>query len=197
MLQNLAKKVKEVQMRKKSGKIVVFVFILAIFLAQGFAEQVFQVAVVDSQRTIQNSIEGKKAIVTLQEKEQKINNQLAEMDKKILDMDNKLKTQRLVMTFEAQEQLSFDLDNLRTERKRFAEDSLKEWQRLQFQLFNKVREEVNPIIEKVAQEKGFSLVLDTASNSVVYFSLSVDITDEVIKRYDASKGTKDSKPFSL
>lgn len=184
-------------MRRKSGKIVVFVFILAIFLAQGFAEQVFQVAVVDSQKTLQNSIEGKKAIAMLQEREKRINDKLAEMDKQILDMDNKLKTQRLVMTFEAQEQLSFDLDNLRTDRKRFAEDSLKEWQRLQFQLFNKVREEVNPIIEKVAKEKGFSLVLDKTSNSVVYFSLSVDITDEVIKRYDATKVTKGNKPFSL
>ncbi len=184
-------------MRKKSGKIVVFIFILTALAAQGVAEQAFQVAVVDSQKTLQNSKEGKKAIATLQEREQKINDHLAEMDKKILDMDNKLKTQRLVMTFEAQEQLSFDLDNLRTERKRFAEDSFKEWQRLQFQLFNKVREEVNPIIEKVAKEKGFSLVLDTASNSVVYFSLSVDITDDVINRYDASKLTKEGKPFSL
>ena len=184
-------------MRRKSGKIVMFVFILTALVAQGVAEQVFQVAVVDSQKTLQNSKEGKKAIATLQAKEQKINDQLAEIDKKILDMDTKLKTQRLVMTFEAQEHLSFDLDNLKTERKRVAEDSLKEWQRLQFQLFNKVREEVNPIIENVAKEKGFSLVLDTASNSVVYFSLSVDITDEVIKRYDASKVTKDGKPFSL
>jgi len=184
-------------MRRKSGKIALFIFILTIFVAQGFAEQVFQVAVVDSQKTLQNSLEGKKAIAILQEREQKINNQLAEMDKKILDMDNKLKTQRLVMTFEAQEQLSFDLDNMKTERKRVAEDSFKEWQRLQFQLFNKVREKVNPIIENVAKEKGFSLVLDTASNAIVYFSLSVDITDEVIKRYDASKVTKDGRPFSL
>jgi Skp family chaperone for outer membrane proteins len=119
------------------------------------------------------------------------------MDKKIQDMDTKLQTQRLVMTFEAQEQLSFNLDNLRTERKRFAEDSLKDWQRLKFQLYNKIREEVNPIIEDVAKEKEFSLVLDLSSNSVVYFDLSVDITAEVIKRYDASKGKIINEEFSL
>ena len=74
-------------MRRKSGKIVMFVFILTALVAQGVAEQVFQVAVVDSQKTLQNSKEGKKAIATLQAKEQKINDQLAEIDKKILDMD--------------------------------------------------------------------------------------------------------------
>jgi Skp family chaperone for outer membrane proteins len=184
-------------MRKKPGNIILFIFVLTIFVSQGAAQQLFKAAVVDSQKTLQNSNEGKKAIALLREKEQKINSELANLDKKIQDLDTKLKTQRLVMTFEAQEQLSFDLDNLRTRRKRAAEDSLKEWQRLQFKLFAKIREEVNPIIENVAKEKGFSLVLDLASNSVLYFSLSVDITDEVIKRYDALKITEDNKPFSF
>jgi len=184
-------------MRKKSGNTILFIFVLTVFISQGTAQQLFKAAVVDSQKTLQNSKEGQKAIALLQEKEQKINSELANLDKKIQDLDTKLKTQRLVMTFEAQEQLSFDLDNLRTKRKRVAEDSLKEWQRLQFKLFDKIREEVNPIIENVDKEKGFSLVLDLASNSVVYFSLSVDITDEVIKRYDASKIMEDNKPFSF
>jgi len=184
-------------MRKKSRNIIFLIFVLAVFVSQGPAQQLFKVAVVDSQKTLQNSKEGQKAIALLQEKEQKINSELANLDKKIQDLDTKLKTQRLVMTFEAQEQLSFDLDNLRTKRKRIAEDSLKEWQRLQFKLFDKIREEVNPIIENVAKEKGFSLVLDLSSNSVAYFSLSVDITDEVIKKYDASKITEDNKPFSF
>lgn len=184
-------------MRRKSGYLILFIFILTLIVSQGFAEQLFKAAVVDSQRTLQNSKEGKKAILLLKEREQKINSKLEDMDKKIQDLDTKLKTQRLVMTFEAQEQLSFDLDNLRTKRKRFAEDSLKEWQRLQFQLFNRIREEVNPIIKNVAEEKGFSLVLDLASDSVVYFSLSVDITNEVIKRYNATKNSQDNKQFSL
>jgi len=187
----------ELNMRRKSGNIIVFIFILTVLVSQGSAEQLFKVAVIYSEKTLLNSQEGKKVISILQEKEQKINSQLADMDKKIQDMDTKLQTQRLVMTFEAQEQLSFDLDNLRTERKRFAEDSLKEWQRLRFQLYNKIREEVNPIIEDVAKDKKFSLVLDLSSNSVIYFDLSLDITAEVIKRYDDSKGTMNNKQFSL
>lgn len=166
-------------------------------MMQGFAEQALTVAVIDSQKTFQNSIEGRKAITLLQEREQKINFNLAEIDKKIQDLDTKLNTQRLVMTFEAQEQLAFDLDKLRTERKRVSEDSLKDWQRLQFRLFNKIRDEVNPIIEKVANEKGYSLVLDLSANSVAYFSMSIDITDEVIKRYDALKSGEKDRPFTL
>lgn len=182
-------------MRGKSWNVILFVFTLMISVTQGFAEQALAVAVIDSQKTFQNSIEGQKAISLLQEREQQINFNLAQIDKKIQDLDTKLNTQKLVMTFDAQEQIAFDLDKLRTERKRVSEDSLKDWQRLQFQLFNKIREEINPIIENVAKEKGYSLVLDLSSNSVAYFSLSVDITDEVIKRYDAIKANKNNKPF--
>jgi outer membrane protein len=184
-------------MRKKFWDVILFVFTLMIFAAQGFAEQALTVAVIDSQKTFQNSIEGRKAISLLQEREQQINFNLAQIDKKIQDLDTKLNTQKLVMTFEAQEQLAFDLDKLRTERKRVSEDSLKDWQRLQFQLFNKIREEVNPIIEDVAKEKGYSLVLDLSSNSVAYFSLAIDITDEVVKRYDAAKSINKDKSFNL
>ena len=184
-------------MRRKPGNIVLFIFILMIFVSQCFAEQVFKAAVVNSQKALQNSMEGKKAIKLLQEKEQNINNKLANIDKRIQDMDTKLKTQRLTLTFETQEKLSFDLDNLRTERKRIAEDSVKEWQRLQLRLYTKIREEVSPIIENIAKEKGYSLVFDLSSNAVAYFSLSVDITDEVIKRYDASKVTKNNNPFNF
>ena len=74
-------------MRKKSGYIVLFIFILMALVSQSFAEQLFIVAVVNSEKTLLNSQEGKKAVAILQEKEQKINSKLADMDKKIQDMD--------------------------------------------------------------------------------------------------------------
>jgi outer membrane protein len=52
-----------------------------------------------------------------------------------------------------------------------------------------MREEVLPIIETVAKERGFKLVLDLSISGVAYFDNTLDITDEVIKRYDASKGS--------
>ena len=80
-----------------------------------------------------------------------------------------------------------DLDQLQTRRKRVEEDSLKDYQRLEFQLINRFKQEVLPIIETVAKEKGFSLVLDLSITGVAYFDQTIDITEEVVKRYNASK----------
>jgi Skp family chaperone for outer membrane proteins len=43
------------------------------------------------------------------------------------------------------------------------------------------------IIENLAKERGLELVLDVQASGVVTFSPTVDITDEVIRRYDQSK----------
>jgi len=40
------------------------------------------------------------------------------------------------------------------------------------------------------KEKGFSLVLEKASGGVFYFDQTLDITEEVINRYDELKKTK-------
>lgn len=178
--------------RKKLVWVALILLICIPFSFQAFAQQSSKVAIIDSQKTLQNSGEGKKAIAQLQDKEQKIKSELGAMDKDIQDKEIKLRTQTLVMTAEAREQMALDLDNLRTKRKRTEEDSLKEWQRLQFTLFDKIRKELQPIVANIAKEREFSLVLDSAvaQEIVVYFHPAIDITDEVVKRYDAFRITK-------
>jgi Skp family chaperone for outer membrane proteins len=47
-----------------------------------------------------------------------------------------------------------------------------------------------PIIEAPAKEKGSELVLDMVESGVVYCFPAVDMTDEVIKRYNTVKVVK-------
>lgn len=177
-------------MRRRVGRTILFGFILLVFISTGFAQQTFKVAVINSIKTLQNSEEGKKAIAQLEDKEQKIKDNMANIEKEILGLETKLKSQRLLMTFEAQEQLKLDLDNLRTRYKRVEEDGVKEFERLKFRLFGKIIDELRPIIHTVAKEKKFSLVLDVASECVMYFDASTDITNEVIERYNSSKALR-------
>jgi len=180
-------------MNKKIRNIFIFILFLVVFAFQGFAQKTSAVAVVNPEKVFQNSNEGKKALSQLQEKRQKIKNEISGLDNQILSLETKLKTQRLTLTYEASQQLTIDLDSLKTKRKRFEEDSAKEFQQLEFSLYSKFRNEVLPIIDSLAKEKEFSLVLDLSSGAVVYFDTTFNITDEVIRRYDASKTNKSSR----
>jgi len=168
-------------------KILLFIFLFTVFVFQGFAQQPYKVAVINAQKTLEDSAEGKKAFAQLRERNDKIKRELERIDGEIQTLETRYNTQRLTMSDEALMQLSSDLDRKRTERKRYEEDSARDFQRLQFNLTQKIRNEVVPIIHQVAKERGYDIVLDAIGSGVVYWNPVIDITEEVIKRYDASK----------
>lgn len=151
------------------------------------AQQTIKIGLINSQGILEKSAEGKKAIAQLEEKNRKTQQDLAKLDDQIRQLESRLSTQQLTMTQEAILSLSVDLDRKRTERQRMAEDAQKDMQELTQRLYMRIQSEVMPIINKLGQEKGLDLILDLRESGVLYFSPAVDLTQEVIKRYDASK----------
>ncbi|MEW5900675.1 MAG: OmpH family outer membrane protein [Acidobacteriota bacterium] len=179
-------------MPKRDAKIVLFMsVVLAALRFQGEAQQAPRMAAIDLQKTFEQSAEGKNVVSQLRQKEQAILGELDKFDKQILSLETKLKTQKLTLTEEAQQKLAFDLDAARIQRKRVEEDSTKDFQRLQFSLVSRLRNDVMSVVQSFAKENQISLVLDlSAPGSVLYCEPTLDITSEMIKRYDASKLNK-------
>lgn len=143
------------------------------------------------QGTFEQSAEGKNVLSQLSQKEQAIIGELDKYDKQILSLETKLKTQQLTSTEEAQQKLAFDLETARVQIKRVEEDSTKEFQRLQFTLVSRLSNEVLTVIQGYVKEQQISLVFDlSAPGGVVYCEPGLDITGEIIRRYDASKTPK-------
>lgn len=173
-------------MRKQSHIILMGIF-LAGFVSVGYAQGTFEIGVIDSSKVMQTSTEGKKAIFTLKQKEQQYNDALTNIDNQAKELELKLSAQKLVLSQEAQQQILYDLEQLKTKKERAEEDYTKEYRKLEFSLVTKIRNEVFPIIETVAKEKNFRLVLDLSVTGAAYVDPSIDITDEVIERYDRAK----------
>lgn len=167
--------------------ILVLVFMLAVFGLNAYSEQAVAIGVIDPVKMMESSSEGQKVISELKAKEQAIINTLNQIDLDVESIENKLRAQRLTLTQEAQQNMALDIERLRTKRKRVEEDSYNDYKRLEFTLNNQLRKEVLPILETVAKERGFKLVLDLSLSGVAYFDNTIDITEEVAKRYDASK----------
>lgn len=168
---------------------MVLLLFAAALVSSSFAQQTGKIGVINSQEVLEKSSEGKKVIARLQERDKKNQSDLTKIDDEIRQLETKLNTQRLTLTDEALIQLNSDLDKKRTDRKRLSEDALRDLQELQFRLFNKVQAELMPIIEQMGKEKGLDLIFDLAKSGAVYFNPAVDITEEVIKKYDASKAS--------
>lgn len=174
-------------MHKRLTTAFLLVTMIGAFALLAQAQQTLKVGIINSQEILERSIEGKKAIAQLEEKNRKTQQDLSKLDDQIRQLETKLNTQGLTMTQEAVISLSADLDRKRTERQRMAEDATKDMQELQQRLYLKIQSEVMPIINKLGQEKGLDLILDLRASGILYFNPAIDLTEEVIKRYDATK----------
>ena len=175
---------------RSSNYILFLILFTAVLVVTSYAQQPPRIGVINSQRVLENSAEGKRVIGQLQDKDKKVQDELAKIDEDIRKLESKLNTQRLTLSEQSLLDLRSDIERKRTDRKRRAEDSLRELQELQLRLFNKVKGELLPIIEQLGKEKGFDIIFDLANSGALYFSPGIDITDDVIKRYDASKAAK-------
>ncbi len=177
-------------MKRSSGQMIFALLVLAVLGSLSFSQQERKIGIVNPQEVLEKSIEGKNIIFRLEEKNKSDQDRLTRLDNELREKEKKLETQRLTLTEEAMMNLSADIDRLRTDRKRFAEDSFREFTELRNRVFTRLQNELLPIIDQIGKEKNLEIIFDLTKSGAIYVDPSVDITAEVIRRYDASKATK-------
>ena len=164
--------------------IFISILVMGILVSSGAAQPTLDVAVVDLLKAFETSAAGQQVVDQLKNKEQEIRNEIIDIVNETQKLQTTYNTQKLTLTMDEQQRLLADIERLRTKRSRVEEDRTKEFRDLQMRLFGKLRNEIMPVVDNIAREKGFSLVMDVSSSGVVYFNPTIDITEEVIKRYD-------------
>jgi Skp family chaperone for outer membrane proteins len=180
-------------MIKSRLKALLLLTLFASAVTVSMAQQAPKIGVINSQDVLERSAEGKRVIARLQERDKQNQASLNKLDEDIRQLETKINTQRLTLSEEALYNMNADLTKKQTDRKRLAEDAVRDFQDLQVKLFNKVQSELIPIIEALGKEKGIDLILDLAKSGAVYFNPAIDMTEDVIKRYDASKTAPPAK----
>jgi len=164
--------------------------LLSVGVLAGTSYAQGKTGIIDSQLVLERSAEGKKVIARLQEAEKKNSGAVAALDDQIRQIQTKLNTQRLTLSDEAAIQLQADLERKTTERKRVAEDAVASMQELSQRLFMKLQSELMPIVQALGKEKGLDIIFDVQKSGAIYWNPAIDVTEEIIKRYDASKATE-------
>jgi len=175
-------------MKKTTISIALIALLTAVAASQSFAQA--KIGVLNSQDVLEKSGEGKKVIARLQEKDKQNQATVAKLDDEIRTIQTKLNTQRITLTEDAVMQLTADLEKKNIDRKRMAEDAYSGMQELTQRLFKRVQDELIPIVETLGKERGLDIIFDLAKSGAVYWNPAIDITVEVIKRYDTSKAGK-------
>ena len=153
-----------------------------------------KMGMINSQEVLEKSVEGKKAIAQLQAADKKYSDDISRLDDQIRQLQNRLTTQRLTLTAEAAAGIQADIAKKQTERQRAIEDASRAMQGLQGTMLTKIQAELMPIIEQVRKDKGLDLIFDLTKSGTVYYSPALDLTAEVVRRYDALKAAPAAPP---
>jgi outer membrane protein len=148
-----------------------------------------KIAYVSVQAIASNSVEGKAATAKLGEYQKKKAAELGEKNKALQAAQTKLQQGGSVLNDQARGQLEKEIEKMNREIQFFQQDAQSEGQEMQNQLMQEFQEKLNPILEQVATEKGLQMIFDGTNSGAVWAHTGLDLTAEVIRRFDAASKT--------
>jgi len=146
-----------------------------------------KMAFIDIQRIIAESKEGQSASNKVKALNDRKVAELNERNKTLQSDQQKLQSGAGVLSDSAREDLQRKIERQNTDIERATQDAQKELQDLQQQLQLDFQRKLNPILAEVAQERGLHLVFSAGDAGLAWAHAGLDITPDVIKRFDAKK----------
>ena len=151
------------------------------------AEQ--KIAYVDLQKALNSCEAGQKAKEYFEGKVKDIQTVLQTREEELKRLREEIDAQVLVLTEDAlmEKQREYEV-NLR-EFKRLYKDSQEDLQHKDLELTKKILIEMQNIIADIGKELGCTLILEKSESSILYAidDPSIDLTDELIRRYNKGK----------
>ncbi len=154
-----------------------------------------KIAFIDIQRIANESREGQASTKRVQDLEQKKLADLNDKNKALTAAQQKQQAGGL-LSDAARAQLQKEIDRMQVEIQRAQQDAQSEVDDLRNSLQNDFRNKLMPIINQVATERQLHYIL-SADAGIVWADTGLDLTAEVIKRFDSAPATPPKPPASV
>lgn len=146
-----------------------------------------QIAIVDVQRVINESIIGKAARSNLEQQINKAKLRVASLkndfDKQAADLEK----QSSILSSSAMEQRREALGKKQVDMQRSYQDIQEELARANDKEIGKVLEQITEIVKDLSKDRGYLFVFEKDKQSVVFASSRIDITPQIIEALDKKK----------
>lgn len=150
-------------------------------------------AFIDIQAIASSSAEGKAATAKLDDLRKKKNGELVAKNASLKSMQDKLNAGGTVLNDQARAQLEKDIEKTTRDLQFAQQDAQTEVTDLTNELQGIFQEKLNPIIEQVRIDKGLQVIFSVRDAGIVAVEPGLDLSAEVIKRFDAAAKTAPKK----
>jgi len=198
----------------RATRVAVLILVAGLLLApQGGAAQRFEnvpeakpadqtapvagikIGVINFQLAMANTQEGKKASDDLRGQFGPRQAEMEKVQRELNDLQNQLRTQGNTLSEEARAQLVRQGEQRRKLAQRLDQDMRDDIQDAQEELVTRLGTKLKSVIDQYGADKGFSLILDySQSNTVVFATRTVDITEDIVRLYDQAYPVQAAAP---
>jgi outer membrane protein len=146
-----------------------------------------KIAYVDIQKAVNESNAGKDAKKLITKDVDKFQGQIADKQKVLQTMKESLEKQAPMLNPDARATREKDYQNKLREFQRWGEDAQNEINQKRMEMERNISIGLQKVIQKVGADEGYTLILEKNESIVLFVSKALDITDRVLKAYDAQK----------
>jgi outer membrane protein len=146
-----------------------------------------KVGIINIQRAIVLTNEGKRDLDALEKKFAPKQTELQSLQKEIASLQDQLKTQSDKLNDDARAKMVKDIESKQKTFQRNAEDAQNDFQSQQGELVNRIGQKLMEVLDKYAKEHGFSMIVDvsTQASPVLWAAANTDVTQEIATAYNA------------
>ncbi|MFW6115279.1 MAG: OmpH family outer membrane protein [Thermodesulfobacteriota bacterium] len=169
---------------------VLFATTIALFLSLNspvMGQEPPKIGVIDLQRCLQESMEGKKATERLKKKKAELQKKLDKKQQDLLELRREFEKQSMMLSMDAQERKRKTVERKARELEYYLQDLNEDMAKSQEQEKKKIFDELGTVIEDLGSQGGYAIILEKRAGGVLYGNEAVDITDQVITAYDQVK----------
>ncbi len=146
-----------------------------------------KVAYVDIQKAINECNAGKEAKKAITKDVERIQHLGADKQKELQTMKESVEKQTLMLTPEARASKEKEYQTKLRDFQRWADDTQNEMNQKRMEMERNISSGLIRVIQKVGTDEGYTFILEKNESIVLYASKALDITDRVIKAFDAQK----------
>jgi outer membrane protein len=170
---------------KKIG-MVIGILLLGGWIGSAWAVD-YKIGCIDIQKAVNESNAGKDAKKAITKEVEKFQRLIADRQKELQGMKESLDKQSPMLNPEARAAKEKEYQGKLRDFQRWGEDSQNEINQKRIEMERNISAGLLKVIQKVGADDGYTLIFEKNENIVLFASKAIDITDRVIKLFDAQK----------
>ncbi len=177
-------------MKKQFFTLVLALVVTLTFSAGAFAADTAKIGVVSFEKIMRESSAGKMGQEELKKASQSLKAKLEAEKKNLEEIQKGFEREFLVLSPEKKKEKEREFRISVNDFNKMQKDFATELKNKEIALLNKMQRAVFLIAKEIGDKRGFTLIIEKKNAGVIYMSENVDITDEVVKAYNAQVAKK-------